>query len=354
MESYNEIFTRMKENYEERAGIVISDESDIAIRLRVLAGEIFKQQQNEDFILRQMFPLTATGEYLDRHAQSRGITRKPALYASGNVQFYAEQGHTANVVIPQGTVVADARTAKRFVTDEAAVIRVGEEYVLTHVTAVEAGASSNARGGNISVLVTPVAGVTNVYNGSVFVNGCDEESDEMLRERIIESYVNISNGTNAAYYKALAMSVDGVYSAGAIGRVRGAGTVNVYVCAEGGPVTNSVLAEVQTLLSGQRELNVDVLACQAQEVDVSFYLSLRPKSGYSFDSVSAACRAAVTAYIDSLGIGRDVLITEISDLLYHTEGVENFDIHSLYRYDRVISDSQYALTDRITIAEVSG
>ena len=61
MESYNAIFERMKENYEERAGFSISDESDIAIRLRVLAGEIFKQQQNEDFILRQMFPLTATG-----------------------------------------------------------------------------------------------------------------------------------------------------------------------------------------------------------------------------------------------------------------------------------------------------
>lgn len=353
MESYNTIFERMKENYETRAGVPISDESDIAIRLRVLAGEIFKEQQNEDFILRQMFPITAVGEYLDRHAQSRGITRKPALKTTGTVQFYADADHLSDIVIPQGTVVADARTLKRFTTDEAAVIRVGSEYVTVSVTAVEAGAASNSRGGNITVLVTPVAGVVSVYNGSVFVSGCDEESDEQLRERVIESFRNIANGTNAAYYKALAMSVDGVYSAGALGRVRGTGTVNVYICAEGGPVSNTVLSKVQTLLSKQREMNVDVLACQAQEVDVSLYIMLKPKSGYDFEEVKAQCLAALTSFINSRGIGRNVLMSEISEILYHTKGVENYRFHQLYRTDYIISPSQYAVTDRITIAEVS-
>lgn len=352
METYNEIFERMKENYEERAGVNVSGESDIAIRLRVLAGEIFKQQQNEDFILRQMFPLTATGEYLDKHAYSRGIVRKPALKASGNIRFYADPDHTSDITIPAGTVVADAMTFKRFSTDEQAVIRVAEESALVRITAVEAGAASNARGGNITILVTPIAGVARVYNGSVFINGRDEESDELLRERIVESYRNIPNGTNAAYYKALAMSVDGVYSAGAVGRVRGAGTVNVYVCARGNPVSAATLSEVQTLLSAEREMNVDVLACQAQEVDISLYIMIKPRSGYSFDEVSASCRLAISSYIDSLGIGRDVRMSEIADILYHTEGVENYEFHHLYDYDNVISESQYAVTDRITIQEV--
>lgn len=354
MESFNAIYERMKENYEERAGVVISEESDIDIRLRVLAGEIMKQQQNEDYILRQMFPMTASGEYLDRHAQSRGIARKPALKASGNVTFYADTGHASNIVIPQGAVVADEKTSKRFVTDASAVIRAGESETLVHVTAAEAGAASNARGGNISVLVTPVAGVVRVYNGSVFINGCDEESDDLLRERIVESYRDIANGTNAAYYKALAQSVDGVYSAGAVGKVRGTGTVNVYVCARGGPVSAEVLAAVQSLLSEQREMNVDVLACHAEPVDVSLYILLKPKSGYSFDQVGASCRAAVSAYIDSLGVGKDVLMSEIADILYHTEGVENYGFHQLYRTDITVPDSRYALTDRITIAEVNG
>ncbi|MBQ6152970.1 MAG: baseplate J/gp47 family protein [Ruminococcus sp.] len=353
MESYNAIFERMKENYEERAGFSISDESDIAIRLRVLAGEIFKQQQNEDFILRQMFPLTATGEYLDKHAYSRGITRKPALKASGNIRFYAEPDYAADIIIPQGTVVADERTLKRFATDREEVISAGEEYALVPITAVEAGAASNSRGGNITILVTPIAGIHNVYNGMVFVNGRDEESDEMLRERIIDSYQNVSNGTNAAYYKALAMSVDGVYSAGAVGRVRGTGTVNVYVCAQGNPVSNTVLSQVQELLDEQREMNVDVLACQADPIDVSLYIMLKPVSGYSFSEVSTACTTALTSYINSRGIGKDVLMSEIADILYHTEGVENYDFHQLYRFDYVISDSQYALTDRITIVEVT-
>ena len=353
MESYNTIFERMKENYETRAGVPVSDESDIVIRLRVLAGEIFKQQQNEDFILRQMFPSTAAGEYLDRHAQSRGITRKPALRTTGMVQFYAEPAHLSDVVIPKGVVVADERTLKRFTTDEAAVIRVGEEYTGVPVTAVEPGAASNSRGGNISVPVTPVAGVIKISNNSVFVNGCDEESDDQLRERVIESFRSISNGTNAAYYKALAMSVDGVYSAGAVGRIRGTGTVNVYVCAKGEPVSSEVLSRVQALLFRERELNVDVLACQAQEVDVSLYVMLKPKAGYSFDSVKAECTAKLKDFIDSRGIGKNVLMSDIAEILYHTEGVENYSFHQLYRTDYIISQSQYAVTDRITIAEVA-
>lgn len=353
MENYNAIYERMKENYESRAGIGISNESDIAIRLKVLAGEIFKQQQNEDFILRQMFPLTASGEYLDRHAFSRGITRKPALKASGNIRFYPQPDVASDIIIPQGTVVADERTLKRFVTDRQEVLRAGEEYALVPITAVEPGAASNARGGNITVLVTPIAGIQSIHNGSVFVNGRDEESDEMLRERIVDSFRNIANGTNAAYYKALAMSVDGVYSAGAIGRVRGTGTVNVYVCAQGNPVSSGVLAQVQELLNENREMNVDVLACQAEPVDVSLSIMLKTVSGYDFNTVSASCRSSLTAYINSRGVGKDVLMSEIAEILYHTEGVENYDFHQLYRFDYVIADSQYALTDRITIVEVT-
>ena len=351
MECYEDILNRMKENYETRAGAAVSEESDIMIRLKVLAGEIFKQQQNEDFILRQLFPITASGEYLDRHAQSRGLRRKEALKAKGTVLMYADEAHISEVTIPAGTIVADSVTLKRFETDETAVIAVGEDEVLVPVTAVEAGAASNSRGGNITVLVTPVAGVIRVYNGSLIRGGTDTENDESLRQRVIESYQNISNGTNDAYYKSLAESVDGVYSAGAVGRVRGAGTVDVYVCGEGEPLSNQKIGEIQTLISNERELNVDVLVQNADEVSVPIYLRLTPSSGYGFDEVSARCRQALVSYIKSLGIGKDVLVCHLSEILYHTEGVKNFQFLSSYTFDRSISRSQYAAAGTVTISE---
>ena len=127
--------------------------------------------------------------------------------------------------------------------------------------------------------------------------------------------------------------------------------MNVYVCAQGGPVSSETLAAVQALLSDQREMNVDVLACQAQEVDVSLYIMIKPKSGYSFSRVRSSCMERINAYISSRGIGRDVLMSDISEILYHTEGVDNYDYHRLYRSDYSVSQSQYPVIDSLTIIE---
>ena len=57
MESYDEILTRMKEHYRELSGFAPENESDIMLRLRVLAGEVFKERAYADYIMRQMFRL---------------------------------------------------------------------------------------------------------------------------------------------------------------------------------------------------------------------------------------------------------------------------------------------------------
>ena len=46
METYDEIYGRMKNAYEHETGDSFNEVSDIAIRLKVLAGEIFKLQTN--------------------------------------------------------------------------------------------------------------------------------------------------------------------------------------------------------------------------------------------------------------------------------------------------------------------
>lgn len=72
-------------------GYVPDDASDIGIRMKTLAGEIFSLESSLDFLKRQMFPTTATGEYLDKHAEMRGLKRKPAIKASGKLMFYVER-----------------------------------------------------------------------------------------------------------------------------------------------------------------------------------------------------------------------------------------------------------------------
>ena len=87
MESYEMIVQRMKNRYAGYAGFEPAEESDIMIRLRVLAAEIYQNQVQAEYIRSQLFPQTATGEYLDRHAAERGLSRKQATAASGGVAF---------------------------------------------------------------------------------------------------------------------------------------------------------------------------------------------------------------------------------------------------------------------------
>ena len=353
METYDAILQRMKDSYAGYAGFTPAEESDIMIRLRVLAGEIYQLRINEDYIARQLFPSTATGDYLDLHAAERGLSRKIATKATGSVTFYPESPTHPDILIPAGTEVCTYTDMKRFVTDSDVTLEENAESVVAGVTAAQAGAAYNARGGTVSIIVTPVAGIGRVYNGMVFSNGTDEESDDELRARIIDSYVNIVNGANAAYYKSLALSVPGVYSASVVGRGRGNGTVDVYLSGRGVPVSSAVKSEVQQLMDDGRELNVDVLVRDPQEVDVSLYIRINVEPGYAFNTVASEVQSAVENYIDGLGIGGDVRLSSVSEVIYHIKGVADFRFVESYGSDRIISDSQYPVADSILVRERS-
>ena len=351
MQTYDEILSRMIQSYAGHAGFTPADESDVMLRLKVLAGEIYRLRVYEDHLERQLFPSTATGEYLDRHAAERGLTRRQATTAGGNVYFFPSEETHPDILIPAGTEVCTYTDMRRFTTDADTVLREEDSRVLTHVTAAEPGAAYNARGGTINIIVTPVPGIGAVNNGSVFSGGSDEESDDELRRRVIDSYVNIVLGANAAYYKSLALSVPGVYSASVVGRGRGNGTVDVYISGRGTTVTAAVKAQVQQLLDEGRELNVDIAARDPEEVGVSLYIVLSVKPGYVFDTVAEQVRTAVTDHIDALGIGRDVRLSDIGEGIFHIKGVDSYRFVESYGSDRTVTDRQYASADSILVRE---
>lgn len=353
METYDAILNRMKQSYAGYGGFTPSEESDILIRLRVLAGEIYQLRVNEEYIARQLFPSTAEGEYLDLHAAERGLTRKAATNATGRVNFYPDNPVHPDILIPAGTVVCTYSDMLRFTTDSDMLLEENAASVTVDVTAQAPGAAWNVRAGTVSIIVTPVAGIGRVYNGAVFKNGTDTESDDALRARIIDSYVNIVNGANASYYRSLALSVPGVYSASVIGRARGSGTVNVYISGVGEPVPSAVKQQVQTLMNTGRELNVDVLVCDPEAVDVSIYIRISVEPGYVYSTVAEQVRSAVTDYINALGVGVDVRLSKIGEVVQHIKGVADYRFVDSYGSDRLISDSQYAAADSILVGERS-
>ena len=221
-ETYEAILERMENRFQELAGFSPDDASDIGIRLKVLAGEIFSAYTNLSWLQRQVFPQTAQGTYLDYHAQQRGLQRKPALPSQGILQFSRETALPYDAVIPEGTVCAvSGENGVRFVTTRRAVLKAEEFSVSVPAQSEEGGQAMNAAAGAIQVLVTPPPGITAVTNPNGFTGGADGETDDGLRERILESYRSIPNGTNSAFYREFVLQYDEIYSASVVPRARG-------------------------------------------------------------------------------------------------------------------------------------
>ncbi|MBQ9742433.1 MAG: baseplate J/gp47 family protein [Ruminococcus sp.] len=352
METYEQILSRMTDKYTELSGIVPHEASDIAIRMKVLAGEVYSCLVQTQWLRRQIFADTAEGEFLDYHAMTRGLTRRQASCAVGEVIFAVTETPVSTITIPAGTVVSTGgENPLQFETTETVEILAGNLAAHALIRALAPGREYNVAQGAVSVLVTPPAGIGSVTNPDPCMGGTDTESDEMLRQRVLDSFRFASNGTNKVYYQTQAMDIPGVAGASVVPLGRGVGTVDVYISAEGSEVPEELIDEVSRRLSEMREVNVDVKVMQAQAVAVDFYVRIDVKDGYDFEQVSADCRQALEDYVNTRNVGQAVLLTEAGERIYHVEGVKEYVFVSGLNGDNRLDPSQYAVVGKISISQ---
>lgn len=218
-------------------------------------------------LLLQVAPAFATGEWLDLHAASVGLTRRAATKAQGKARFVraALSSREANINIPSGRIVRTlpdgAGRIYRYSTLAAAVLPAGAEFVDVLVEAEDYGAAANASAGQICELVTPVAGISGVTNpaGWLESEGANEESDAQLQERIALQW-QANNGCTKHAYKAWALSVPGVTSVSILDRhPRGQGTVDVVVRGADVLPTAALLDKVRAAIAPHTPINDDWL-----------------------------------------------------------------------------------------------
>ncbi len=354
MDSYEKILSRMVEDYELYSGSTINEESDIMLRLRVLSAEIYNNYVAQEFVKRQMFVQTATGKYLDKHATQRGLKRKEAVKAKGEVTFYLEQATDSDIVIKKSTAVATVGPdAKSFVTDSDATIVAGQKSVKVGVTAVQGGSDYNVAENTVTVMVTPPLGTSGVKNEKAFKGGFDTETDDELRTRVLDSYKDISNATNAVYYKRLVKSVDGIHSASVVPCSRGAGTVDIYVCGyKGESVKREQIEQAQALIDENRELNLDVFVLYALQNKVYFEFTLECVDGYDFDELSVLLKEKITNYVNALEVAQPVLLSDIGNIIYNTQGVKNYSFVDAYCNDVYPKSNEKCIVENINIRAV--
>jgi len=283
--------------------------------------------------LKIMFPMWAEDQWLDLHAKGRGLTRKPANPASGTLAITGVSGTT----IPAGfkfaaPAVGDTPAIEYQTKDK---YTIGEDgTVALQVTASEAGIKGNVPAGTVSLMMTPIKGITSITNPDPITGGTEQEGNDELRGRIDEmdatseaSFVG-SDGD----YKRWAEEVPGVGTALPMPEWAGPGTVKVVVIdANGQPANQAIIDAVYNNIMRpddriQRKApigaTVTIVAPTAKEIDYTLLLEI--EAGETQATVLERFKAQLqTYYIEAKKEGV-VRYTRIGSILTNTSGVKDY------------------------------
>ena len=133
MKTTDEIYQEMKALFCEKSGASLREGGDMALRLYTAAAQLYTLWAQADFLEKQAFPQTAAGEYLDRHAQSRGLTRTPAATAAGTLTFSRNEAVQTATQEDWATEFLDYILAVRVVEDL--------DEAIAHIAAYSSGHS---------------------------------------------------------------------------------------------------------------------------------------------------------------------------------------------------------------------
>lgn len=280
-----------------------------------------------------IWPKFCTGEYLDYHAELRGLTRKPAQYATGTITFNGTEG----LEIPAGytcsTESLNDIPSYDYVTTEAATIG-SEGTVTVPAQAVDAGSAQNAGVNTVTINSTGYEDITAVTNPVAFTGGIDEESDEDLLERIQE--FDQSQGTsgvgNPADYKRWAESVPGTGNANVLRNDGTSGLVTIILTdGNGDPASSELCTEVYNyIMSPSNEMlrlapvgaSLSVIPPETETITITANVALT--SG-TIESVTAIYAANLLEYFQTQAVADSkILYQKVANILGDISGVYDF------------------------------
>lgn len=285
-------------------------------------------------VIQLIFPEWSYGEYLDAHAQVRGMTRKEATPATGEITITGAE----NTVVPVGSMFSTASLntddpSVSYVTTEAATIP-STGSVTVSIECAEAGTQGNTTANTIIFLSSTVVGITGVTNEEPVSGGTDEETDEALISRIVEydqtqsdSYVG-----NVADYKRWAMSVAGVGNASIIPAQDATGTITIVLTdTNGDPASEALCTAVYNYIMRPDDpmsrlapisAVVDVVSPTVVNVAVKATVEIAGEAVLS--DISASFLAQLSAYMTEAMNEQEVKITRVGAILSAIDGVNDF------------------------------
>ncbi|MDE6111585.1 MAG: baseplate J/gp47 family protein, partial [Eubacterium sp.] len=320
------ILNSMKAAFECEKGESVKALSDLEARFKAVASEIYSVSAYGDYILKQSFPQTATGEFLDRHAALRSITRKTASYAKGTITVYRTESSLGNIMsIPKGTIfsVSD-KPFIQFATDKAYSLSSNASSVSVSVTALKTGSEYNIKSETVFAAVNPPAYLERAVSNADFSGGWDAESDEALRERILSSYGSRKNAVSAEAVRETLLTLSDVTDAVVFPDENY--RLNVCLKTKNGKISTALKNEATDMLGFATLCGVTLVFTAAAEQPFDVTVEAKILSGYSVSEIENKIKERVKAFCSNEKIGQNYSESAIAAYCSGIDGVEYLNV----------------------------
>lgn len=324
--------------------INVAPQSTYGRLIRAIAYNNWKQNQKQQQIWLNNYGQFASGVSLDYLAYNRGLFRNQSQQANATVNITG----TSAVLLEGGTT--------EFMTDDGTYFVLVEDTVLAdddgdgkftataEVVSEDYSSDTNVQAHTITEFATPVDGVDTVDNPNPATGGADEETDDSLRQRYLETNVANKGSTIDGIYTALDgvnglkdkyvdnntdEKADGNGTPGhAIQVVVYGGTdqdvVDAIRSAKGaGTQTFGKLSGVSYDIAGTPET---IYFNRATEEPVYFSITVKSNSNWNEDSGTDDVVNALQSYVNKLRMGQTVYISSVYGALAQVPGIDSFTV----------------------------
>ena len=271
------------------AGLIL-ERSVIGIMVRVFAGVVHGLYDYISYGINQAIPDTAEDEFLDRHVNIYlPGGRLAASPAQGTIRFTGTDG----AVIPIGTQI-NRSDGISYTTDAAGTIgSVSTGLVDIAVTAESTGSDTNTAE---NVILTLTNFITNVDDGATvqspgLLGGADTETDESVRQRMLDAIEFTPQGGSIADYEVWARQVPDVEQVFVFANAQafGLGTVKVQFSTFSGTEIPGApkVAEVQAEIDAERPVTATTIVSAPLPFTANIDMAITPDTPSNQTAVTA-------------------------------------------------------------------
>lgn len=353
----NRMLDRVGARFDKREGAIIWDSTAAA---SVEFKNFYITLQS---VLNEVFPDTATREYLIKHCADKGITPKPASYAIVTGQFTP-----TNLEIPIGARFSHEDLNYK-VTE-----KIGDG--LYYLQCETVGSTPNGIIGQL-IPIDYINGLQTANIVKITVLGEDEEDTEALRARYFASINSEPFGGNKADYEQKILSISGVGGVKVYSGVEwnGGGTVKcVIINSDYGVPTGELITDVQEEIdpesvwleeagmyvsmgegSGFAPIGHFVTVVGAYNTTIDITASFTYKNGYSWERVKDNVKNAIDDYLASLNERWSQLdkirvrIVHIESAILNVEGILDIQNTTINGKEENLAVDKDSLVSRGTI-----